>query len=385
MRRSASTAMIAPLKMPRQPRHVVVIGAGPAGATAAIALARRGVATTLVERARFPRDKVCGECVSALGLDTLARLGAVEAVAALSPARLVRSTLVSTVGRAETIEMPRAMWGVRRATMDATLVDVARSFGVAVEQPTVVTKIRRSGDSTVVEVRREDGMGRAIDCDYAIVADGKSALLAGRPTPTDDFGLKAHFQDVDAARGAIELVGLGGGAYAGLAPVDGGLFNAAWSVPAETMRKYAGDLDRLFADHVAANPWLRRSFARAARVGNWLTCPLPRFAVRDDWPNGAIPVGNAAAALEPVGGEGMGLAMRSGELAATSIADAFDAGRAVDVDRLRAAFRSLWTRRRVACRAAAMTLSDARLGPLAIDLVGCVPSIGRGGLRLIGK
>lgn len=363
--------------------HVVVIGAGPAGAVAAIALARRGVPVTLIERARFPRDKVCGECVSALGIETLSRVGVLESIAALSPARLRSSTLVSPGGRSQTVEMPREMWGVRRSTMDVALVDAARAVGVLVEQPATVTKVEPG--AVVVHARREDGSTFARACDYAIVADGRSALLAGRPTPTNDFGLKTHFRDVDAAPDAIELVGLGGGAYAGLAPVDGGVFNAAWSVPAQTMRRYAGDLDRLFADHVASNPWLRRSFACAMRVGEWLTCPLPRFSVREDWPAGVVPVGNAAAALEPVGGEGMGLAMRSGELAATAIADALDAGRALEVASLGAAFRSLWTRRRLACRAAAITLADARFGPLAIDLVGCVPAIGRGGLRLIGK
>ena len=364
--------------------HVIVIGAGPAGSIAAIALARRGVPVTLIERSTFPRDKVCGECLSTLGIDTLRRLGVADGIAAMGPTRLTRSTLVAPDGRSHTIAMPRAMWGIRRSVMDAALVDVARSLGVVIEQPAVVTRID-AGSPVIVHVRREDGTTSAIDGAYAIVADGKSALLHGRPAPTDDFGLKTHFRDVDASPDAIELVGLGGGAYAGLAPVDGGVFNAAWSVPAATMRRYAGDLDRLFADHVASHAWLRRSFARATRVGDWLTCPLPRFAVRDDWPTGVVPIGNAAAALEPVGGEGMGLAMRSGDLAATAIADAIESSRPLDVASLRRAFNALWRRRRLACRAAAIALSDHRVGSLAIDLARCVPSIGRHAMRAIGK
>jgi flavin-dependent dehydrogenase len=107
--------------------------------------------------------------------------------------------------------------------------------------------------------------------------------------------------------------------------------------------------------------------------------------VRDDWPAGVIPIGNAAAALEPVGGEGMGLAMRSAELAATAIADAIRRGAPLDVSRLRESFRALWTTRRLACRAAAVALSDARLGPIAVDAARCVPALARGGLRLVGK
>ena len=57
---------------------VTIIGAGPAGSTAAILLARAGWDVTLVEQSRFPRDKVCGECLSALGFDVLERLGLVD-------------------------------------------------------------------------------------------------------------------------------------------------------------------------------------------------------------------------------------------------------------------------------------------------------------------
>lgn len=365
---------------PTTDRSIVVIGAGAAGSVASITLARRGMKVTIVERAAFPRDKVCGECLSTLGIDTLTRLGVADAVAALHPTELTRSTLVAPDGSSHTIAMPRPMWGVRRSTMDTALLDVARSLGVHVEQPAIVDRVEPTACGVRVHLR--DG---TINARAAVVADGTSALLGGRPPPTGDFGLKAHFRGVDAPRDAIELVGLGDGAYAGLAPVDGDLFNAAWSVPAATMRRYAGDLNRLFADHVAAHPWLRRSFSAATRAGDWLTCPLPRFAVRDVWAANVVPIGNAAAALEPVGGEGMGLAMRSAELAASAIAEAIERGGAIDVTRLRRSFRSLWTTRRHACRAAAVALSDATLGPLALDAARSVPALARGGMRLVGK
>ena len=67
----------------------------------------------------------------------------------------------------------------------------------------------------------------------------------------------------------------------------------------------------------AATPARRRR-----RVGPWLVSPLPRFSVARRWPERVIPVGNAAAALEPIGGEGMGLALRSAELAAAALAEA---------------------------------------------------------------
>src|SRR5215467_12594139 len=73
---------------------VVVVGAGPAGAATAILLARRGHRVTLFDRARFPRDKVCGEYLSPEASRILDRLGVLEAVehAGARPLRGMRVT-----------------------------------------------------------------------------------------------------------------------------------------------------------------------------------------------------------------------------------------------------------------------------------------------------
>ena len=84
----------------------------------------------------------------------------------------------------------------------------------------------------------------------------------------------------------------------------------------------------------------------ARRVGAWLASPLPRFGVDHDWPERVIPLGNAAAAVEPVGGEGMGLAMRSAELAVAHLLHVIRNGLAFDPARLRRAFSALWRPRR---------------------------------------
>ena len=106
------------------------------------------------------------------------------------------------------------------------------------------------------------------------------------------------------------------GSYGGLAAIEGDRWNAAFSVPAARLKQHRGDVDALFAEIARENPMLAARLAPRERVGEWLASPLPRFSVRRTWPPAVIPVGNAAAALEPIGGEGMGLAMRSAELAA---------------------------------------------------------------------
>src|SRR5436190_20815680 len=99
-----------------------IIGAGPAGSVAAIVLSRAGLRVTLIEQHRFPRDKVCGECLSAVGIDVLRRLDLCESVGRLEPIELTRTAMFAVDGRSTAVELPRRMWGVSRASMDDVLL-----------------------------------------------------------------------------------------------------------------------------------------------------------------------------------------------------------------------------------------------------------------------
>src|SRR5690242_4305666 len=87
--------------------HIAIVGAGPAGSTAAILLARHGLPVTLIEQHRFPRDKVCGECLSALGIEVLDRLDLLEPLLELHPTRLRRALLHSSDGHTTQAILPR--------------------------------------------------------------------------------------------------------------------------------------------------------------------------------------------------------------------------------------------------------------------------------------
>jgi menaquinone-9 beta-reductase len=357
--------------------EILVVGAGPGGCVAAIGLARAGFAVKLVEAVRFPRDKVCGECVSAMGLAGLNRMGVLAALEVTEPAKLIRTTLIGPDGRASTRPLGAEMWGVTRRRLDEVLLGQAREAGVRVVQPGRVEKI----DKNRATIRTAEGV-EEVGFDWAVVGDGSSGLLGGRPRPSGDLGVKLHLRGVRADAGSIHLFTLAG-SYGGLAKVEGDLWNVAVSVPAEVVKRCRGDLEEVWRGVVGASGFLREAVAGAERVGEILAAPLPRFGVRPSWPAGVIPVGNAAAALEPIGGEGMGLAIRSAELAVEAIVAA--GGGEVDVERLRARYRKLWRTRRAACRAAAMALSQPRLAPVMIRVSRACPPLTRAVLRLMGK
>src|SRR3954463_10172452 len=113
----------------------VIIGAGPAGCIAAVMLAGGGWDVTLVEQHRFPRDKVCGECLSALGHQVLERLELADSFHQLSPVKLTRSLIHSTNGRTLEITLPQPMWGISRLKLDQWLLDQARNAGATILQP----------------------------------------------------------------------------------------------------------------------------------------------------------------------------------------------------------------------------------------------------------
>ncbi len=363
---------------------VVVIGAGPAGSVASILLARRGWRVTLLEQHRFPRDKVCGECLSAVGIDVLNRLDLADEISSLRPTRLRRSIFVAPSGEAAMFDLPREMWGVSRDVLDQCLLDAARNAGAEVLQLHRCEHIQ-GGLGPIVRARDlESNQIRELSPHYVIVADGKAAFGQGRPEVTGDFGLKAHFTGITAPADAIVLLGANGH-YIGVAPVGSSKWNIAMNVGQSRLRACEGDGDRVLDLMKRENAGLADLFRRASRASAWLAAPLPRFGVTNHWPRRVIPVGNAAAALEPIGGEGMGLAMRSAELAAEALDAAAQRDGEPDVQSLRRAYNALWKTRSRACRATALAISAPTVAELAVQAAQSSEVVAWLGMKLVGK
>jgi len=364
-------------------REAVIIGAGPAGSLAAMLLARGGWSVTLVEQRRFPRDKVCGECLSALGVQVLERHGLLDGIFARGAVSLQRTSLHACDGSLATIDLPRTMLGISRQIFDEYLMDNARAASVMILQPARCEAIEAVDEHVTLAIRDLQTNAIMTRCTpWVIVADGKGTSGRGSSAPTDDFGIKSHWRDVDSPRDCIELFGCRG-CYGGLAPIEDGRWNAAFSVPADRLHEHKGDLDALFAELMKENPTLQRKLARATQCAPWLASPLPRYAVREHWEHRVIPIGNAAAAIEPIGGEGMGLALRSAEIAGEALTASDEVQ--VDSSSLRAQFKRLWRAPSMAYRAGAIVASSQRLSCAAVPLFSAQEDLCRTALRAFGK
>jgi 2-polyprenyl-6-methoxyphenol hydroxylase-like FAD-dependent oxidoreductase len=273
------------------------------------------------------------------------------------------------------------MLGLSRGRFDDILLNAGKEAGVAVHQPARCQSIRRETDQWELLIR-DLAANRVftLTASHVLLADGKGALLPSRAPATGDFGIKAHFTNVAIGRDAIELFATSG-RYGGVAPIEGNRWNAAFSVKASDLAACHGDIDRLFARLCRGNHFLADRFVSAKRCGEWLASPLPRFAVTRRWPAGIIPLGNAAAALEPIGGEGMGLALRSAELAVEFLL----ANSMQDHTQLQRRFENLWSLRRTACRSAACLIASPIFGSAAVGMLASSQTLARLALRLTGK
>lgn len=354
--------------------NVLIIGGGPAGSLAATMLARSGIGVTLVEQHRFPRDKVCGECLSALGREVLERHSLESSLADVGVS-LTRAVLHGRHDHSS-LTLPSPMLGISRALMDEFLLTAARDAGATVLQPGRVESCIPSASQVDVTVRDlTSNAVRTISVDYVLAADGRGAWLQSKPTPTAELGVKAHFKNVAADASAITLYG-GMGCYGGVAPIENGRWNVAFSVPRQLILLAKGDLDEAWRRITRQSAAMSDHFKTSTRVSEWLASPLPRHQIAKSWHPRMIPIGAAACAIEPVGGEGMGTALRSAELAVEALLQNH-------LETLPADYRKLWARRSLFCRLGGAALA----APAWSDAIAFVrsDSIARLAMHLVGK
>ena len=283
---------------------LIVIGGGPAGASAAIAAARLGFKTALLEAGRFPRHKVCGEFVSGEALSLLDELLGRNQFLPTSPRLSVARVYID--GRVLEFPISPAAASVSRYNLDLALWQAAASCGVVVRERAKVLTVRRMEQVFEVELQAEELHARAV-----VNASGRwSNLTCQGPLPTPRWiGLKAHYHETTPAQ-SCDLYFFEGG-YCGVQPLSGGIVNAAAMVRAEI----ASNLQTVFSMNRELKARSRNWQPAIEPVG---TAPLIfRSAKTQD--RGMILAGDAAAFIDPFAGDGISMALHSGRLAVQAL------------------------------------------------------------------
>lgn len=316
----------------------IVVGAGPAGSATAILLARAGWAVALIEKQRFPRRKVCGECIAASNLPLLDALGIGDAVEAGAGAPLRQVSLLrgeaSVTAELPAAGHPRHPWGraLGRETLDTLLLEQARAAGVAVMQPWAVQTLCGRAGAWQCELRSaESAARRPLQASVLIDAHGsweglpwERAVRRRARGGADLLAFKANFLDSSLRDGVISVMALDGG-YGGMVIGDRAVTTLACCIRRDrlgALRRAAPGTD--VGGVVEA--WLRGqcsgvrdALRHARRDGPWLSSgPLdPRLRIGAD--DGIFRVGNAAGEAHPILGEGMSMALQSAALLAVQL------------------------------------------------------------------
>ena len=315
--------------------EVLIVGGGPAGAAAAARLAARGFRTVLVDRASFPRDKVCGDFVGPMALAELADLGVTQTEEFGATSAMARMALHVDDDQPAVMSIPVVdgipAYGrvIPRLRLDAWIVDAARRAGVTILDGRKAETVQRAPGAITVRGGGAAGPWQ-LRARLLLGADGSNSMVArtlhGGAPPSKDriLAVRAYFEDVEgpAGQGDVWFRGDTFPGYHWLFPAGGGLANLGVGMLASTYPKAGRNLREMLMRLIDEDPSVRRRL-RGARmrgkvVGHPLTTYNPRLPLVGDR---LMLLGDAAGLVNPLNGEGIQYALHSARWAADIAAD----------------------------------------------------------------
>lgn len=307
----------------------IVVGAGPSGSACAALLARKGAKVLLMDKSRFPRDKVCGDAIGGKALGVLSELGLVDGLRKMGFARS-SGIVFSSPGGAE-VEIPLSDAGemargfvCKRQEFDSLLFSLAKKECETREETEVVDLAFENGRVVGVKAKGKKGMECEIRAKVVVGADGANSVVARKAglfrlgQKHSCSAVRAYYDGVGGLRGNVEVHFLPEcmPGYFWIFPLSKTEANVGVGMLVSDIVKNRVNLERALGKCME-NPRFRGRFGSArmkGKIGGW-TLPLAS-AKRRCAGNGLVLIGDAASLIDPFSGEGVGNGMKSGKIAA---------------------------------------------------------------------
>ncbi|MCI0503261.1 NAD(P)/FAD-dependent oxidoreductase [Candidatus Micrarchaeota archaeon] len=321
----------------------IVVGAGPSGCSCALFLARSGRKVLLLDKATFPREKVCGDAFSGKSIGIARELGVLGDIPRL-PHGIVRGLMmVAPSGKKVDVPFPNASgmefagYTVERQKVDNLFFQLAQGQkNITILQGFSVTSLERSPSGAVCGVSGAlsiggNRKGMRFFSKVVVGADGAASIVGRQVVPESQpkehiySAVRGYWSGISGLSGSIELYFIDGvlPGYLWIFPMAEGKANVGLGILSSDLK--GKHPTTILQEAISNHPSIAPRFANAkleGKVGGWA---IPNGSYRK--PNtgdGWLLVGDAASLVDPFSGEGVGNALSSGKYAALAIDSALE-------------------------------------------------------------
>lgn len=314
---------------------VIIAGAGPAGSACGTLLAREGLSVLLLDKSKFPRDKICGDCINPASWTYFDLLGVTEALRRLD-LRIIESIRIANLGGKEIVvkapaNSARPFFAIRRSILDNLLLQNAMREGARFLEETMFLDATKE-DSWNVLVRRNNGI-ESYRCDYLVGADGRNSTVANKigawsrtkssVVSQKRIGIQWHSDFQSAIGSEVQLYTMKDG-YFGIVNVDDRNSNIAMVTNPNVARKALDNFPGFIEETVFSNPIIGQ-YARHFEPHNEVVTTFPINPVRRYWRESkTFLAGDARQTVEPFTGEGVSFALEDGIRTARQILGSYE-------------------------------------------------------------